>query len=57
MRIISEIPLENQMTIPEEIAHTAAFIVSDKSFHTTGQYVFVDGGYVHLDRSLLIGIT
>jgi len=47
------IPLENRMTNPEEIANTALFIVSDKSSHTTGQFVFVDGGYVHLDRALL----
>jgi len=51
--IVSKIPLENRMTTPLEIANTAAFIISEKSSHTTGQFVFVDGGYVHLDRALL----
>ena len=51
--IVQKIPLENRMTTPEEIANTAAFIVSEKSSHTTGQFIFVDGGYVHLDRALL----
>jgi len=51
--IINKIPLENRMTTPDEIAHTALFTISNKSSHTTGQFLFCDGGYVHLDRSLL----
>jgi L-fucose dehydrogenase len=39
------------MTRPEEIASTAVFLLSGKSSHTTGQHLFVDGGYVHLDRA------
>jgi L-fucose dehydrogenase len=27
------------------------FIASDRSSHTTGQILYPDGGYVHLDRS------
>ncbi len=50
--IKSRIPLENRMTTPQEIANTALFLISDQSSHTTGQFVFVDGGYVHLDRVL-----
>lgn len=50
--ITSKIPLENRMTTAEEIANMAAFLVSDRSSHTTGQIVHVDGGYVHLDRAL-----
>ena len=50
--ITSKIPLENRMTTAEEIANMAAFLMSDKSSHTTGQIVHVDGGYVHLDRAL-----
>jgi L-fucose dehydrogenase len=46
------IPLGNRMTTAEEIANTALFLLSDQSSHTTGQLVYVDGGYVHLDRSL-----
>ncbi len=51
--IVKKIPLENRMTTPEEIANTCLFTVSNKSSHTTGQFIFCDGGYVHLDRSLL----
>lgn len=51
--IKNTIPLESRMTTPEEIANTSLFVISDKSSHTTGQFVFVDGGYVHLDRALL----
>ena len=51
--IIEKIPLENRMTTPDEIANTCLFTISDKSSHTTGQFIHVDGGYVHLDRSLL----
>lgn len=47
------IPLGNRMTTPQEIADTCLFVLSDKSSHTTGQFIFVDGGYVHLDRALL----
>ncbi len=50
--ITSKIPLENRMTTAEEIANTVVFLLSNRSSHTTGQLLFVDGGYVHLDRSL-----
>lgn len=51
--IVKKIPFENRMTTPLEIASNALFLISEKSSHTTGQHLFVDGGYVHLDRSLL----
>ncbi|MEC3905434.1 SDR family oxidoreductase [Tamlana sp. 2201CG12-4] len=51
--IVKKIPLENRMTTPTEIADTCLFTISEKSSHTTGQFIIVDGGYVHLDRSLL----
>ncbi len=50
--ITSRIPLENRMTTAEEIANTVAFLLSEKSSHTTGQLLHIDGGYVHLDRAL-----
>lgn len=50
--ITDKIPLENRMTTPEELANTTAFLLSERSSHTTGQLIFVDGGYVHLDRAL-----
>jgi L-fucose dehydrogenase len=50
--IESKIPLGNRMTTTEEIANTVAFLLSERSSHTTGQIIHVDGGYVHLDRAL-----
>jgi L-fucose dehydrogenase len=50
--IVSKIPLEQRMTTSEEIANMAAFLLSPVSSHTTGQLVYVDGGYVHLDRAI-----
>ena len=50
--IVKKIPLESRMTTPEEIANATAFLISDKSSHTTGELFFIDGGYTHLDRAL-----
>lgn len=50
--IVQKIPLGKRMTTTEEIANTTAFLLSERSSHTTGQLIHVDGGYVHLDRSL-----
>lgn len=51
--ITSRIPLGKRMTTTEEIGNAVAFLLSNKSSHTTGQIVYVDGGYVHLDRALV----
>jgi len=51
--IKAKIPLGKRMTTQEEIADMAAFLLSPRSSHTTGQLIHVDGGYVHLDRALL----
>ena len=50
--ILTKIPLEQRMTTADEIAAMVVFLISAKSSHTTGQHLFVDGGYVHLDRAL-----
>lgn len=50
--IISKIPFEHRMTLSSEIAVTAVFLLSSQSSHTTGQHIYVDGGYVHLDRAI-----
>lgn len=47
----SRIPLGQRMTQAEEIAWAVVFLASERSSHTTGQLVYPDGGYVHLDRS------
>lgn len=51
--IVSRIPLEKRFTTSEEIANAAVFLLSSCSSHTTGQIVFVDGGYSHLDRAIV----
>lgn len=50
--ILQKIPLGKRMTTTREIADTVAFLLSERSSHTTGQLIHVDGGYVHLDRAL-----
>ena len=50
--IIEKIPLGKRMTTAEEIADMVVFLLSDRSSHTTGQIIHVDGGYVHLDRAI-----
>ncbi len=49
--IEAQIPLGKRMTTKEEIADLVAFLASPCSGHTTGQILYPDGGYVHLDRS------
>lgn len=50
--ITEKIPLGKRFTTAGEIANTVAFLLSERSSHTTGQLIHVDGGYVHLDRAL-----
>ena len=50
--ILAKIPLEKRMTTPDEIAAMVVFLLSAQAGHITGQHLFVDGGYVHLDRAL-----
>ncbi len=46
------IPFGNRMTTAAEIANMVVFLLSERSSHTTGQLIHVDGGYVHLDRAI-----
>lgn len=50
--IESKVPLGQRFTSAEEIADTVVFLASPRSGHTTGQILYVDGGYTHLDRKL-----
>jgi L-fucose dehydrogenase len=50
--ILARIPLQKRMTKPDEIAAMVMFLLSAQAAHITGQHLFVDGGYVHLDRAL-----
>jgi NAD(P)-dependent dehydrogenase (short-subunit alcohol dehydrogenase family) len=49
-KINSKIPLENRMTTTVELADMTLFLLSNKSGISSGQVIFVDGGYVHLDK-------
>ena len=51
-QIMAKIPFEQRMSTAEEIASMVLFLLSERSSHTTGQLIHVDGGYVHLDRAL-----
>jgi L-fucose dehydrogenase len=50
--ITKKIPFENRMTTSGEIADAVVFLLSSRASHITGQWIHVDGGYVHLDRAL-----
>ena len=50
--ITSKIPLGNRMTTSEEIADTVIFLLSANSKSISGQFFYVDGGYVFLDRRI-----
>lgn len=50
--ITDKIPLGHRMTTEVEIANMVAFLLSEKSSHTTGQLIHIDGGYTHLDRAV-----
>ena len=52
-QITNNIPFEKRMTTIEEIASMVVFLLSNQSSHTTGQLIYVDGGYTHLDRGVL----
>jgi L-fucose dehydrogenase len=45
------VPFDKRMTKKEELAAMIVFLASPASAHTTGQIIFVDGGYSHLDRA------
>jgi len=51
--IVAKIPLDKRMTTAQEIAAMIVFVISARAQHITGQHLFVDGGYVHLDRAII----
>lgn len=50
--ISRRVPLEKRFTTSEEIADAVIFLASNRASHITGQHIYVDGGYTHLDRSI-----
>lgn len=53
-KIKTTLPLGGRLTTTQEIADTVVFVASVRSSHTTGQILYVDGGYTHLDRACTI---
>mgnify|MGYP005854318599 CR=1 FL=1 len=50
-QITRHIPLGKRFTTSDEIAAMVVFLASEKASHITGQHIYVDGGYTHLDRA------
>ena len=50
--IVAKVPFDRRMTRAEEIASMVLYLLSGQASHITGQHLYVDGGYVHLDRAL-----
>ena len=50
--IVRNVPLGGRMSTAEEVAAMVVFLLSERAGHITGQHLFVDGGYVHLDRAI-----
>ncbi|UZR95186.1 SDR family oxidoreductase [Chondrinema litorale] len=50
--VTDKIPLGKRMTTSEELANMVVFVASQRASHITGQHLYVDGGYTHLDRSI-----
>lgn len=50
--LASLIPYGHRFTTVQEIADTVVFLASARASHITGQHIYVDGGYTHMDRAL-----
>jgi len=50
--ITARIPLGQRMTEGREIADCCLFLLSERASHMTGEWLFPDGGYTHLDRAI-----
>jgi L-fucose dehydrogenase len=51
-RIVARVPLGHRMTTAREIGDAVVWLLSNRASHVTGQWIFPDGGYTHLDRAL-----
>lgn len=49
------VPLGRRLTRAEELADAIVWLASGRASHVTGQFLFVEGGYTHLDRALSSG--
>lgn len=46
------VPFGRRLSTPEELADAILWLASRRSSHVTGQILYVDGGYTHMDRAL-----
>lgn len=51
-QVTARVPLGHRVTDAREIAATSALALARRTAHTTGQWLFVDGGYSHFDRAI-----
>jgi L-fucose dehydrogenase len=51
-RVERLVPFGHRLTKAEELADSIVWLASARASHVTGQFLFVDGGYTHLDRAL-----
>jgi len=49
--IVPKFRWAGRMTRAEEGRFNGSLLISSQASHITGQHLFVDGGYVHLDRA------
>ena len=54
-RVEALIPLGHRLTTVDELASAIVWLASSRAGHVTGQFLFVDGGYTHLDRAATSG--
>ncbi|HVX27527.1 MAG TPA: SDR family oxidoreductase [Parafilimonas sp.] len=47
---VNAVVLQNSKSLTEQISNTVAFLLSEKSSHTTGQLIHVDSGYSNLNQ-------
>jgi len=45
------VPFERRLSTPSELADAIVWLASGRASHITGQFLYVDGGYTHLDRA------
>ncbi len=50
-RVAQLVPFERRLTRPQEMADAILWLCSPRASHITGQHIYVDGGYTHLDRA------
>ena len=51
-RVERLVPFGRRLSTPEELGDAILWLASPRSSHVTGQILYVDGGYTHMDRAL-----